>query len=146
MALSNIYNEPRREITESLVGIVVGVPAIGAVVFLDYQLAVWFKEITGGIGGCPVPLGMLLVPCLLVFAAVILIFLLAWTHVLGDAICTALDKVGLRLRPTTRYSEYNSLIADYPKLSIPSEKDITARMAYIQKEMERTMNAAIRAE
>lgn len=95
MALSNIFREPRREITESVVGLAVGVSAIWA----DYEFAIWFKEATGSInGGCPWPLGMLLGA---IFAFLLVMFVFA-THALGDGICDALQSRGIHLRPRYR--------------------------------------------
>lgn len=41
MALSNIFREPRREITESAIGITVAAATIGGLGFGDYHLALF---------------------------------------------------------------------------------------------------------
>lgn len=103
MALSNIFREPRREITESAVGMFVGCGFVGAIGFSDYWVATWFYQATGSEhGGCPVPLGMVLgLMTLVVLSPVIFLFVFL-THELGDAICNGLDQLGLRLRPINR--------------------------------------------
>lgn len=101
MALSNIFREPRREITESVVGIAAAAIAVGIVAPGDYYFALWFEEITGGhkTGGCPWELGMAFFgPC----AGLLILGAILATHGLGDAICNRLERVGLQLRPRNR--------------------------------------------
>ncbi len=64
MALSNILREPRREITETLIGIM----ATGSFLFVDYKFAVWFEKITNNGGACPWPLGLFMGPCIVVIS------------------------------------------------------------------------------
>ncbi len=99
MALSNIFREPRREITESAVGLAI----FSAAVWADYQFALWFKDATQGMlnekdPGCPLPLGMFL-GVIAAFVGLVVLFL---THALGDGICNALQRNGIHLRPRNR--------------------------------------------
>ena len=104
MALSNILREPRREITESAVGITAMVAVLGIPIWLDYQFALWLQEVDHG---CPLPLGMFAgVLCLI---GAVLLFLFGWlmlhvTHEIGDSICTAFQRRGIHLRPRQRYN------------------------------------------
>ena len=98
MALSNIFNEPRREITESVVGTLV----FSGFLPLDYFLALGFEKITGGAGhgGCPWPLGMLFfVPVGLALAIAVFVYL---PHFLGEVFCGWLANAGLEVRPNDR--------------------------------------------
>lgn len=95
MALSNIFREPRREITESIVGIVL----VGLLLGADYRFATWFEVATGGDGkGCPWPIGLIFGAG----AAFFLVIAAVATHQIGDSICNALDRRGLQLRPINR--------------------------------------------
>lgn len=99
MALSNIFNEPRREITESVVGI--GIVAV--LIVSDYPAACWFQEFTGGAQyGCPWRLGLLLIPVVMVLVVMVSMMALFATHALGDAACDALQRRGIHLRPRNR--------------------------------------------
>lgn len=94
MALSNIFREPQREITETLMGIAV------ASLFLwgDYHFALWFQHSLGDINQCPWPLGMMLG-----FVGVFFICLACvGIHELGEALCDFLRRRGLELRPKER--------------------------------------------
>ncbi len=99
MALSNIFKEPRREITESAVGVL----AILSFLVGDWFFALWLNTTQDQQGNvCPIPLGLLLG----VLAAGIVyclgfMFVLG-THALGEAICNALERNGVRLRPVRR--------------------------------------------
>lgn len=95
MALSNIFREPRREITESAVGLML----CAAYVFLDYCFAVWFRSATGGThDGCPWSLGMILG----VGLSLLFFGLLLATHALGEFACGSLARRGVELRPKRR--------------------------------------------
>lgn len=98
MALSNIFQEPRREITESMVGIAVFSAVMGA----DYGLAVWFHAFTAPmqIGACPIPLGMVF-GFIAMLLGVACIFI---THAIGESACAALARRGIELRPQQRYN------------------------------------------
>lgn len=96
MAIGNMLREPRREITESLVGLaIVAVP-----VWADYRFAVWLQRATGD---CPWPAGMLLglLGAIIVFVATGLVVF--GTHALGETVCNALQRKGVHLRPRQRY-------------------------------------------
>jgi hypothetical protein len=90
MALSNIFREPRREITESAVGI--GIVAVLA--WADYQFAQWVCAADDS----PRVLGMMLGAAIFMIACGILII----THALGDAVCNSLETRGIHLRPRNR--------------------------------------------
>lgn len=97
MALTNIFREPRREITESAVGLVV----FGLLSWGDYVFAQWFQAVTGdehGHDACPWQLGMVFG----VFFAFIAFLLLVLSHYAGEVICGSLAKRGLELRPKVR--------------------------------------------
>lgn len=102
MALSNIFKEPRREITESAVGIGVVFGALWA----DYAFAVWLQDVAGYVQYADGTrwnkihwvFGMLLGP-----AVAVLAFALLWlTHEIGDGLCNALQARGIHLRPRVR--------------------------------------------
>lgn len=97
MALSNVFREPRRELTESAVGILVFFGGIA----LDYGFAVWFQGFSKdwGQGLCPIPIGM-------VFGLIFFVLLLGLatlTHGLGEVTCDWLAEHGVHLRPRVRY-------------------------------------------
>lgn len=95
MALTNIFNEPRREIIEQIAGVLILVVPV----WLDYRFAVWFQHVTGPRDPCPVPMGMFFgaVAGMMIISALIMI------HWAGEAVCDALAERGLELRPTQRY-------------------------------------------
>jgi hypothetical protein len=95
VALTNILREPVREVTESMVGIAIVVAVLGA----DYLFSAWLNEgIPARDYSCFLALGMLVG---LIFAGMIVIGLAA-THALGTAVCNALDRRGIQLRPIRR--------------------------------------------
>lgn len=96
MALSNIFREPRREITESVVG-------IGVVVTLfvpDYFFADWLHAhlLDRDGEGLPYFLGMPFGVAVLA-ACGIIIFV---THEIGEGICNLLQRHGRDPRPRQR--------------------------------------------
>lgn len=97
MALSNIFREPQREITES----VVGIAFCSIVVFGVGSFAVWFAHRTADANN---PFGaMVIVGVLsLVVGGLIFFGLAHLTHAIGDGLCNWLDKKGLQLRPKER--------------------------------------------
>jgi len=107
MALSNILKEPRREITESLTGIVVFSVVMIPFAWADYLIAVHIRTVTGHR-----PDELLIIPlvfatglltiCAMVAISVGRLFLLG-THALGEVICTLLEKLGIQMRPRQRY-------------------------------------------
>lgn len=98
MALSNIFNEPRREITESAIGIAVFAAAVGVVVLPGYIIASHIKDSL-------MPFGMawFLSSMFVVFCYVFLLCILQLTHIWGDAACDALEGRGIQMRPLQRY-------------------------------------------
>jgi hypothetical protein len=99
MALSNIFREPRRELTESAIGLVV----FGGVALADYSFATWLENYAGyfpssGNPHLPWPLGMLIGIGVGIFAVGVLFA----THEIGTAICNALQRGGVHLRPRQR--------------------------------------------
>ena len=101
MALSNIFREPGREITETLVGIAVVGTILAVILPADYYFARWFEEITGGAnGGCPWPLGMILIgPMAAIGVGLVAVFI----HEVGDIVCDSLEERGIQMRPRRRY-------------------------------------------
>lgn len=98
MALSNILREPRREITESLVGIVI----IGALLGGDYYLARWEEHLGGyySDGSAWGPWGVWMfmnIPIVMILGAMVV-----FTHFIGDVACDAMEKRGVDLRPRQR--------------------------------------------
>lgn len=100
MALSNIFREPRREITESVIGgAIFAIPVVA-----DYYFAVWFS--TSPVSGHSTfrwSVGMLV--GLAAMAAIILAGtgILIGTHALGNAVCNAFERRNIHLRPRRRY-------------------------------------------
>lgn len=96
MALSNMLNEPRREITETVVGLAI----VAAFLAADYYLTAWIRGIrnmeemfwqTGvAVGVC-----MVCVSALLIVAAYAI-------HALGEGACNRLEDAGVQLRPRDR--------------------------------------------
>lgn len=99
MALGNLMREPRRELTESAVGLLI----FGAVIAADYAFGMWLQSYAGldhnSRAEIPWPIGMMIgvIVAGLGFATLIL------THALGEAICDKLQDNGIRLRPQRRY-------------------------------------------
>jgi hypothetical protein len=100
MALSNIFREPRREITESAIGVAALIPFAVADIFF----APWFHEVTGGDahGGCPVGLAYFVGAFALLAGCVVMILLALASHAIGEGICNSLARRGLELRPKVR--------------------------------------------
>ncbi len=101
MALSNIFREPRREITESVVGLTV----FGLAAWADYSFGRWLQEYahithSDGTGFDPVPWPMGMIAGVLI--AIGAVFVVLGTHALGDVICNALQRNGIHLRPRQR--------------------------------------------
>lgn len=97
MALSNIFNEPRREITETLVGIggVLVIPGLlyvigqGVNAAIGYRSLQWYEAMVVGLS----------VPLFLGVALAILFGVAILLHKFGEAVCALLDGFGLELRP-----------------------------------------------
>jgi hypothetical protein len=98
MALSNIFREPRREITESVVGIAAAGAVIGGGLWLDYEAALWL----GASKADGICLCMAFLPLGVILTAILLMSVLELTHDLGDKLCTRLEAAGIYLRPRQR--------------------------------------------
>jgi len=102
MALSNVLVEPRRELTEQVVGLLVAVLPMGLIAWVvrwftpmavdgrephlgDYAF-VTFVVTSGGFIAFWVVVGVLLL-----------------IHAIGEVVCGALARAGLELRPKRRY-------------------------------------------
>ena len=99
MALSNMRREPRREITETVVGVIV----FGAYVVADWYFAQWFQWVTGPQGAYPWPAGMVLGILVLTVGTAAVIALPFIVHNIGDFACEVLGLIGLDPRPRQRY-------------------------------------------
>ncbi len=103
MALSNIFREPRREITESLVGLGVAGAVITGIGYWSY----WCVKATGGTVLTSLPIAMFMVAITSIAAIAVLWVLgylfLAATHAIGEDICDILQRRGVHLRPRKRY-------------------------------------------
>lgn len=98
MALSNIFREPQREITESMAGIALS----AIIIYVDYVFAVWFRRLTIDLDhGCPILLGMVIGFLGLALAYLALLI----THEMGEGICNFLARRGVELRPKKRFYE-----------------------------------------
>lgn len=101
MALSNIFREPRREITESIAGVAV---------FSIFAIPLWFFAVWFQIDiiNRPNPnLGDIVMGRVLgfLFGAVgygVIFCLLMLTHEIGEGVCNALARRGIELRPKDR--------------------------------------------
>ncbi|HWY35705.1 MAG TPA: hypothetical protein VNX68_13755 [Nitrosopumilaceae archaeon] len=93
MALSNTFKEPRREIIETIVGLIIFIPFA----IIDYKITWWLLMWDPGdynFGGALVASTGLL--CLVILLFVII-------HAIGDVICTKLEQAGFQIRPRQRY-------------------------------------------
>lgn len=96
MALSNMLNEPRRELTETAVGI--GVAA--GVCLLDYAFANWLADVTAGTPArAPLAIWLAVGLVVIIFGGMAIVAI----HAIGDATCNALQRQGVHLRPRRRY-------------------------------------------
>lgn len=94
MALSNIFKEPRREITESAVGLGV----FGVFMYGDYHVALRMNPANGG----ELALAMFVTTLGIVASIGVIVLVLMGTHAAGDGICNWLARRGLELRPKNR--------------------------------------------
>jgi hypothetical protein len=93
MALSNIFREPRREITEQLIGAVV-VLGYG---YADYRFGRWVEVTTLGHQR---DFDLLIVSMLGgVLGTIVIGGLILYMHWIGEGICDRLARRGLELRP-----------------------------------------------
>lgn len=95
MALSNLRNEPRREITEQVVGVALFALFIAA----DYGIV----AALGAKKTDEWAVGMFLVAMGLIGGSGILFLLTIAIHGLGDLACNGLAKFGFDPRPAQRY-------------------------------------------
>lgn len=104
MALSNTLREPRRELTESAVGILITFGLLGGLSWADYRFAVRVYEVTGAdANALPIPITMFFTPMILTVVLILIAGLLTATHAIGEGICNVLERNGVRLRPVKRY-------------------------------------------
>jgi len=89
MSLSNIAREPRRELTESGVGIALAVFILAT----WFGLAWWLASFSSVAGAFPVSLVLILLGALILFLFLVL------THGIGEKVCDALERRGYHLRP-----------------------------------------------
>ena len=100
MALSNMLNEPRREITETVVGIAVVVPFA----WLDYYFACGLWESAKGTkDSMPFVVALFFTAFTLAGLGFMLVMFLLLVHGLGDIACNALERRGFQLRPRQRF-------------------------------------------
>jgi TRAP-type C4-dicarboxylate transport system permease small subunit len=100
MALSNIFREPRREITESLAGTLL----IGLLVLGDCLAANWVSHRLN-VATRSDEIGLFVIALLFIpiVSFIALFFLVILPHWIGESICDSLARRGLELRPTQRY-------------------------------------------
>lgn len=92
MALSNMKNEPRREIIEHAVGII----AIAAFLVADYALVRWI----GAQDTATIAVGMFIGAAM--FPLVVMV-LTVGVHAVGELVCAVLGALGFDPRPKRRY-------------------------------------------
>lgn len=100
MALSNIFNEPRREITETAVGItvVVGIVAVDYVLtkFVEKSVRSSPADTSVFIAMMGISLAiMIMVGAVIAIASIII-------HAIGECVCNMLERRGINLRPRHR--------------------------------------------
>ena len=101
MALSNIFNEPRREITETAVGFAIVAPVISVWV----ATSLWMARADYSYENHPIACTVLafflvLMGMMASFAILSGFFLLV--HSIGEGFCDALQRRGIHLRPRRR--------------------------------------------
>lgn len=95
MALSNIFVEPRREITETIIGLA----AVGGFLSLDYWLVSRLPWPSGADAGF---FYFEMFGMAIILAAVFILLVLI--HKLGDVLCNLFQRGGFDPRPAQRYS------------------------------------------
>lgn len=96
MALSNIFREPRREITETVVGVL----AVTPLMWTAYAFANWF--VTAVENPPPYVIALVMGAVVSLVALMVVWVTLYLTHVVGEVTCGLLENAGLRLRPRRR--------------------------------------------
>jgi len=99
MALSNIFNEPRREIIESAIGIAFSVVLCWGLWQIIYPLA---ERIQKTDTTMPFAVAVLIAILTLMVLFSIVLGSMALTHAIGDGICNFFQRRGIYLRPRTR--------------------------------------------
>ena len=101
MALSNIFREPRRELTESVVGLVAGIAVLGSIALADFLIALCLVRLLNGTIDVSMDefraamlLGLVVLLCMIPVALI--------THALGEGVCDTLQARGIHLRPRNR--------------------------------------------
>jgi hypothetical protein len=94
MALSNIFQEPRREITESAIGLAL----FGVAVWGDYRFGCFYNA--SGYG--PVTEGMVAGALVGILLFMVLVVIAYATHAIGESVCNAAQAMGIHLRPRVR--------------------------------------------
>jgi len=106
MALSNIFNEPRREITETVIGIILFIPFVGLDYWTANKILEWGNcayKTNNDFPCAPFLLEFLLIsPIFLFFCIVGIIFISIIIHGLGNLFCDFLENRGIYLRPRNR--------------------------------------------
>lgn len=98
MALSNIFREPRREITESMVGVLIAIFFVGIFFGADYKIV---TDI--GVNSTQdLVLGMIVIGVAMTIGAFVLSGIIVGTHALGELICNRLEGANIHLRPRER--------------------------------------------
>lgn len=97
MALSNAFKEPRREITETLVGAAAVVGPLAVFAGLSYLIALWIAP-----PDKPFLLSVILTGILIMLVVFIVSGTLFVAHEIGEDVCNALQKRGIHLRPRQR--------------------------------------------
>lgn len=101
MALSNIGREPRREITESLLGTIL----VFGLIFVDWKFGHWVQAVAS-VGAPPGSWdGFWIVGMLIGAIGIVLIYplLFLFPHFIGEIFCDALKGMGIDPRPKQRY-------------------------------------------
>lgn len=94
MALSNLANEPRREITEQAIGAASIVGFLGA----DYALSLYLFSTPKD--GAEIALGMIIAGIALIGG---LLLLTVGIHAIGEMVCDMMEEAGVDPRPKQRY-------------------------------------------
>lgn len=95
MALSNIFREPRREITETVVGLGI----FGLLGLADLGFAEWFLTVLAPISPDKKIAAWVVSLAVGALLGVVLIVVCAGIHAAGEAFCNYLEASGIRLRP-----------------------------------------------
>lgn len=90
MALSNMLKEPRREITESVVGILLVLMYASVAITIQQLVNPYIKDVA-------------ISTVIGIFAPIFGYLILVGIHAIGEAACNALARKGIELRPKQRY-------------------------------------------